>query len=95
MLARITKVRYLGGYTLELTFNTGESGIIDYADRVASFRGVLAALRDQSFFAQVSVDNESGTICWPGDIDFCPDSLYSRVTGTPIPGSKPEVTTVA
>ncbi len=33
---------------------------------------------------------ELGTIQWPNDVDFCPDVLYSRVTGKPIPFAQPE-----
>ncbi|WP_423226187.1 DUF2442 domain-containing protein [Candidatus Amarolinea aalborgensis] len=31
------------------------------------------------------VDPEAGTLVWPNDVDFCPDVLYSRVTGEAIP----------
>lgn len=33
---------------------------------------------------------ELGTIQWPNDVDFCPDVLYGRVTGKPIPFAQPE-----
>ena len=46
--------------------------------------GVFAPLQDVDFFSQVRVDPEAGTIIWPNDVDFCPDVLYSLVTGEPI-----------
>lgn len=85
MLPRIMNVRHLGGYALELKFTTGEIGVIDFSDDFTRFKGVLSPLRDVSFFAQVKVDPESGTIAWPGDIDLDPDVLYSRATGAPLP----------
>ena len=85
MLPRIFNVKYLRDYQLELVFNTGESGVVDFHNDLAKFRGVLAPLRDIAFFAQVKVDPESGTLSWPGDIDLDPDVLYSKATGAPLP----------
>jgi hypothetical protein len=51
-------------------------------------------LEDPSFFRQVRVNSELGTIQWPNDVDFCPDVLFSRVTGKPIPFAEPEHTVV-
>jgi hypothetical protein len=45
----------------------------------------MEPLTDRVFFQQVSVDNEAGTIQWPNGVDLCPDALYSRATGIPIP----------
>jgi hypothetical protein len=42
---------------------------------------VFRALQDIEFFAQVSVDPEAGTLCWPNGVDFCPDVLYAEATG--------------
>jgi hypothetical protein len=40
--------------------------------------GVLAALRDRRFFAQVFIDQ--GAVAWPGDIDLVPDAMYAEVS---------------
>ncbi len=37
-------------------------------------------------FAKVSVDPESGTVCWPGGADLAPDTLYERVRTGVWPG---------
>jgi hypothetical protein len=84
-LSRVVSVRYLGGYSLELTFSTGEKGVVDYAARVPAFKGMLEPLRDPAYFAQVSLEPEVGTIVWPNGVDFCPDVLYHRATGKPLP----------
>ena len=52
--------------------------------------GVFTPLEDPAFFGQVRVNAELGTIQWPNDVDFCPDVLYSRVTGKPIPSAQSE-----
>ncbi len=44
-----------------------------------------AGLEDVEEFGRVEVDREAGSLVWPNGVDFCPDVLYSRATGTPIP----------
>ncbi len=85
MLPRITHVRYMGDYRLELRFSDGRHGEIDFRGRVVGRGGVFAPLEDVRFFRQVRVDSEAGTIIWPNDVDLCPDVLYSLVSGEPIP----------
>lgn len=84
MYPRITHVRHLGEYRLELSFADGTKGQIDFKDRVVGRGGVFGPLEQVSLFGQVKVDAEAGTIVWPNGVDFCPDVLYSLVTGKPI-----------
>ncbi|MBF0207171.1 MAG: DUF2442 domain-containing protein [Oligoflexia bacterium] len=78
MLKEITSATYIGNKVILLTFDDGKSGQLNLADFV-SFTGYLSALSDDSFFKQFYIDKESGTLCWPNGIDFCPDSLYNWV----------------
>ena len=84
MFPRVTKVRHLGEYRLELSFTDGTQGDLDLKERVASRGGVFTPLEDLGFFRQVKVDPEAGTIFWPNEVDFCPDVLYSLVSGRPL-----------
>ena len=84
MFPRIKQVRHLGGYRLELSFTDGTKGELDFESRILGRGGVFAPLENVSYFAQVKVDAEAGTIQWPNELDFCPDVLYSLVTGKPI-----------
>lgn len=84
MLIDISEVRHLGRHRLYLRFEDGGSGELDLSSLVP-FEGIFEPLKDISFFAQVRVDGDSGTICWPNGADIDPDVLYSRVTGRPIP----------
>ncbi len=85
MFPQIIKVDYIKAYQLRLIFDSGEKGEIDFKDRVVGRGGVFSALENMEFFSQVKVDPEIGTIVWPNEVDFCPDVLYSEVTGTPLP----------
>lgn len=84
-LPRIVAVRPSGDYRLELKFNDGTVGEVDLAGWVVGAGGVFEPLRDAEFFRRVRVNPEAGTIEWPTGVDLCPDVLYSRATGTPIP----------
>lgn len=84
MFPRITKVRHVAEYRLELTFADGIQAELDFRNRVVGRGGVFKQLEDVEFFRQVRVDPEIGSIVWPNDVDFDPDVLYSEATNTPI-----------
>jgi hypothetical protein len=76
----VVEVRYLGGHRLWLRFEDGASGELDFKERMR-FHGVFEALRDPERFAEVSVDAESGTVCWPTGADLDPDVLHAAIHG--------------
>ncbi len=77
---RITGAMALPEYRLELQFDNGKTGVVDLSSFVG--QGVCAAWESPGVFEQVAVTNE-GAVEWPGDIDFCPDALYLKMTGQP------------
>jgi hypothetical protein len=60
-------------------FEDGVEGEIDFSDR--SWRGVFEPLGDPSYFRQVELDRELGTIVWPNGADMAPETLHDRVLG--------------
>ena len=89
MFPRITHVRHIQDYWLELTFADGSRAKLDFRDRIANRGGVFAPLEDPEFFGRVRVDREVGTIVWPNEVDFCPDVLYSEAMTVPLPTLQP------
>ena len=89
MFPRVTQVCWIGEYRLGLGFTDGTRGELDLRDRVVGRGGVFAPLEDLAIFRRAAVDQEAGTIVWPNGVDFCPDVLYSLVTGKPIPALEP------
>jgi hypothetical protein len=61
-------------YTLSVLFNNGEQRIFD-AKPILSLPA-FKALNNKGFFGLVKA--EHGTIAWPKDIDYCPDTLYAE-----------------
>jgi len=84
MLVDVVKVKSLDNFKLELQFEDGASGVVDVA-RIIEFSGIFSLLKDKTYFDQVRVNPDIGTICWPNEADIDPDVLYSLVTGEPIP----------
>jgi hypothetical protein len=73
----ITNVTVVRHGVLRLTFTDSLTGELDVLDRM---RGpVFAHARTPDGFAQVTVEDETGTIVWPGGADLAPDTLYERV----------------
>jgi hypothetical protein len=76
---RISSVDHLGGYRLRLTFVDGLVADVDLTDKLLGQVGpVFEPLRDETFFAQVVVDKELGTIVWPNGADLAPDVLHQQ-----------------
>jgi hypothetical protein len=75
----VLSVDYLGGYCLRLTFADGLVADIDLTDKLQGEVGpIFEPLRDETFFAQVAVDSELGTIVWPDGADLAPDVLHKQ-----------------
>ena len=85
MFPRVTNVRYIQDYVLELTFSNGVHAKLDFRSKIVGRGGVFAPLEDINFFRRVRVDPEVGTLVWPNDVDLDPDVLYSQATGEPLP----------
>ena len=77
-MRKITMVKVLQGYRLELTFDNGVSGIVDLSDLVG--KGVFVLWRDRHAFEQVQIGS-CGELVWGNQVDLCPDSLYLKTTG--------------
>lgn len=88
MLVDIVDVKVLEVHRLRIRFQDGVEGEIDL-DRLVRWEGVFEPLRDPARFAEVRVNPELGTICWPNGADLDPDVLYSAVTGQPIELQQP------
>ncbi len=78
-MIHVTAVKKLkGSFVLGLSFSDGFYREKDFSDFVRTAPGRLAKLADEKFFAKVSLNRSKGTIEWPGEIDFCPESLRGR-----------------
>ena len=71
---RVVSVKPEKDFLLIVEFNNGEQRLFD-AKPLFKYP-VFKQLEDKSFFSLVKVDH--GTVMWPCDIDYCPDTLYAE-----------------
>ncbi|MEK7264436.1 MAG: DUF2442 domain-containing protein [Bacteroidota bacterium] len=72
---KITSVKVIGPYQLEIQFHDKQKKIIDLFPVLAG--EMYAPLRDINYFNQVTIDKEVQTIVWPNGADFDPTVLYN------------------
>lgn len=76
-LIDVTGVRVLARYIVELTFETGETRVIDLEPLLEG--PIFEPLkRNYDLFRQVRADREAGTLVWPNGADISPRTLYRR-----------------
>jgi hypothetical protein len=71
----VVEVKPEPGYRLFVRFADGTSGRVQLSP--VEFTGVLAPLKERSFFERVFIDN--GAVAWPGEIDLAPNAMYEQV----------------
>lgn len=80
----LVEFKYLGKYKLELVFENGKRGVVDLKDYVNK-GGVFSRFSDREYFKQAYINRELGVLCWPGEVDIAPETLYHQATGEPLP----------
>jgi hypothetical protein len=73
-LPAVERARYVGGHSLDLTFNDGVSEVVDFSDWLEG--PVFEPLLDTAYFQRFFVDG--GTVCWPNGADIAPETLHER-----------------
>ncbi len=84
MYVDLVSARYVDGHRIELHFEDGRSGIVDFS-KLIERGGIFARLEDLHFFRKFQVNRELGVITWGGEIDVAPEVLYSEATQKPLP----------
>jgi hypothetical protein len=75
----IKEARYAGKYQLQLQFEDGSSGIVDFM-KFMEEGTVLTKLKDPALFKNFSI--EYGTVVWKSAaLDLAPETLYLEATG--------------
>lgn len=74
ILLDVVAVEPRGDHTLLLEFENGEHRIFDL--RPYLNRKPFGPLMSLPLFLSVRIEN--GTLAWPGELDFAPDTLYHR-----------------
>ena len=84
MIHDVVAAEYRGDYRIEVTFDDGTSGVVDFSE-YAGRGGVFEPFRDLDFFRKFEINEELGVLTWAGDLDIAPETLYAKATGSPLP----------
>lgn len=84
MVIDVVSATYKGKYKIEITFEDGKKGIVDFS-KYLDKGGVFSRFRDINFFKSFKVNSELGVLSWGDEVDVAPETLYSEATGMPFP----------
>lgn len=84
MIHDVVSAEYKGDYRIEVVFDNGKQGIVDFSP-YAKRSGVFARFRDMSFFRDFHVNRELGVLEWGDGLDVAPETLYAEATGEDLP----------
>ena len=77
MLPKLKEAKYQGGYRVWLKFADGVDGEVDFESEL--WGEMFEPLKDTARFAELTLDDELGTIVWPSGADFAPEFLYQQL----------------
>ncbi len=84
MIHDVVSAVYRGGYKIEITFDDGKKGTVDFGKYLRR-GGVFERFKDKDFFQTFRVNKELGILTWQDEIDIAPETLYAEATGAPLP----------
>ena len=84
MVPDVISAKYIENYKIEVSFDDGKKGIIDFSSYLEK-GGVFERFKNLEFFKKFAVNEELGIITWRDELDVAPETLYSEATGTPLP----------
>jgi hypothetical protein len=84
MLKDVISANYKGGYKIEVIFEDGATGVVDFS-RYLSEGGVFEKFKDIEFFKSFTINEELGVLTWGDEIDIAPETLYTEATNSPLP----------
>ena len=77
MLYDVAEAKYKEYYKLEITFENGKKGIVDFSN-YSKKGGVFKKFSNIEFFKQFTVSRDLGTLVWADEIDIAPETLYEN-----------------
>jgi Protein of unknown function (DUF2442) len=84
LMRGVVSAIYKGDYRIEVTFEDGKKGIVDFA-KYLDKGGVFERFEYKNFFGRFHINQELGTLSWQDEIDVAPESLYAEATGSSLP----------
>jgi len=64
-------------HTVRIVFADGEVRDVDITPLLDT--PAFSPMRERAMFERVAIDEQTGTIMWPGDVDLDPDVIYAAL----------------
>ena len=78
----VKEARYAGKYQVQIQFEDGSSGVVDFT-KFMEDGTLLAKLKEPTLFKSFTL--EYGTIVWKSEsLDIAPETLYHEATGNQV-----------
>ena len=85
MLKDVVSADYKGDYKIEVTFEDGATGIVDFS-KYLNQGGVFEKFKNLEFFKKFNINKELGVLTWgDGEVDIAPETLYAEATNSNLP----------
>ncbi len=84
MIKDVISASYKGEYNIEVTFEDGATGIVDFSKYLEK-GGVFNKFKDIEFFKTFTINEELGVLTWGDEIDIAPETLYVEAMNSPLP----------
>jgi len=84
MIKDVISANYKGEYSIEVTFEDGAMGIVDFSKYLGK-GGAFDKFKDVEFFKTFTINEELGVLTWGSEIDIAPETLYAEATNSPLP----------
>lgn len=84
MLCDVVSANYRGAYLIEIKFDDGRRGTVDFS-KYLERKGVFERFRNPEFFRNFRINKELGVLTWGNEIDIATETLYAEATGSPLP----------
>lgn len=74
----LKEIKVLDGFRIFLKFEDQQEGVVDLTGIIKK-GGVFTKLQERNQFEQAYIHPDWRILCWPGDIDIAPETLYEFV----------------
>ena len=76
-MLEVTSAEYVDGYRIRLSFNNGETGVVDLQDSL--WGPMFEPLKDIDEFKRFRVSEVVHTLCWENAADLAPEFLHAKM----------------
>jgi len=84
MIHDIIDAVYKSDYLIELFFDNGKSGVVDFS-KYLKRGGVFKKFKSIDYFRNFHINKDLGVITWSDELDIAPETLYTEATGEALP----------